>query len=255
MLVILPPFSFPYSRSILKDDALCSKPKTASGQQRLISHFSYLEKSRANDVNNLKTAFCHLLTVTCLFSPLQAEQHHMVYVRARSTWLTCSLQHSTSFSQQASPGQAVPSTQQCLQTGTGRGQGLTRAPSPAPSVAHLMLAALCSSCLLAPALAFCSSSPVAPLLTSTQFSFHSNKKWKLNAAQAVDKALLNMGWDHARDGGQGRGRSQGGCKSMGISQHWIIKKNKIFSICFFTPYVTEAIKCTYKYISTDCIPT
>lgn len=60
--------------------------------------------------------------------------------------------------------------------------------------------------------------------------------------QAADKALLKTGWDHARDGVQGRGRSQDDCKLMGISQHWIIKKNKIFSICFFTPYVIEAIK-------------
>lgn len=168
---------------------------------------------------------------------------------------TCSLQHSVSLSWQASPGQTIPSTQQCLQMGTGWGQGLTRAPYPAPSAAHPMLGTLCSSCLLAPALAFCSSSPIALLLTSTPFSFCSNKKWKLNAAQAVDKELLKMGWDHARDGGQDRGRSQGKSKPKGISQHWIIKRNKIFSICFFTPYVTEAIKCIYKYVSTDCIST
>jgi len=67
--------------------------------------------------------------------------------------------------------------------------------------------------------------------------------------QAADKALLKTGWDHARDGVQGRGRSQGDCKPMGISQYWIIKKNKIFSICFFPPYVIEAIK--YIQVSTN----
>lgn len=60
--------------------------------------------------------------------------------------------------------------------------------------------------------------------------------------QAADKTLLKTGWDGARDGVQGRGRSQGDCRPIGISQDWIIKKTKIFSIWFFTPYVMEAIK-------------
>lgn len=81
---------------------------------------------------------------------------------------------------------------------------------------------------------------------STQFSFGSNKKWKLKAAQAADKALLKTAWDQARDGVQGRGRSKGNCKPTAISRDWIIKKNNIFSIFFFffTPYFTETIKHT-----------
>lgn len=80
MLVVLPPFAFPCSRSLLKGHAPRSQPKTACGQQGLVYHFSYLEKSCANDVTNPKPAFCHLRTVTCLFSPLQGEQHREVYV-------------------------------------------------------------------------------------------------------------------------------------------------------------------------------
>lgn len=68
---------------------------------------------------------------------------------------------------------------------------------------------------------------------SAQFSFGSNKKWKLKAAQAADKALLKTAWDNARDGVQGRGRSKGNCKPTAISRDWIIKKNNIFSIFFF----------------------
>lgn len=71
---------------------------------------------------------------------------------------------------------------------------------------------------------------------STQFSFGSNKKWKLKAAQAADKALLKTAWDQARDGVQGRGRSKGNCKPTAISRDWIIKKNNIFSIFFFFFY-------------------
>lgn len=172
-----------------------------------------------------------------------------------------------SFWKEASPRQAVPSSQwsrlqeiylqsppscrhcQRLCTCTrelaeeedGDRQGLLSPHAPLPGSPHAS-AALCSNCLLAPALAFCSTPLIARALTGTQFSFGSNKKWKLKAMQAADKALLKTGWDHARDGVQGRGRSQDDCKLMGISQYWIIKKNKIFSICFFTPYVIEAIK-------------
>lgn len=160
-----------------------------------------------------------------------------------------------SFRKEASPRPAVPSSGQgcrrsptcraptpswrhcrrlCTCTGE-RGRGGGRWQPGAPFTPRSLPRLLCGNCSLAPALAFCSAPPIAGVLTGTQFSFGSHKKWKLKAARAADKALLKTGWARARDGVQGGGRSQDDCEAMGISQHWIIKKKKIFSICFFHP--------------------
>lgn len=57
----------------------------------------------------------------------------------------------------------------------GDKQGLLSPRAPLPGSPHTP-PALCGNCLLAPALAFCSTPPIARVLTGTQFSFGSNKK-------------------------------------------------------------------------------